>query len=114
MKYKTDIDIAQNTELIHIKEIAEKLKINEDDLELVDYVIKNTECQLWHCSDLEASGTLCRAVASILLSDKNWCHQIGCQKTMMVSISWDLLLCTPKTVSICSSVYHPIFRVVRI
>jgi len=34
MKYKTDIDIAQNTELIHIKEIAEKLKINEDDLEL--------------------------------------------------------------------------------
>ncbi len=34
MKYKTDIDIAQNTELVHIKEIAEKLKINEDDLEL--------------------------------------------------------------------------------
>ncbi len=34
MKYKTDIEIAQNTELIHIKEIAEELKINEDDLEL--------------------------------------------------------------------------------
>ena len=34
MKYKTDIEIAQNTELIHIKEIAKKLKINEDDLEL--------------------------------------------------------------------------------
>lgn len=34
MKYKTDIDIAQNTTLVHIKEIASKLKIQEDDLEL--------------------------------------------------------------------------------
>jgi len=34
MEYKTDIDIAQNTTLIHIKEIASKLKIQEDDLEL--------------------------------------------------------------------------------
>jgi len=33
MKYLTDIEIAQNTELIHIKEIAKKLKIDEDDLE---------------------------------------------------------------------------------
>ena len=44
---------------------------NEDDLELVDYVMKNTECHLWHCSDLEASGMLCRAVASILLSHES-------------------------------------------
>ncbi len=34
MEYKTDIDIAQNTTLVHIKEIASKLKIQEDDLEL--------------------------------------------------------------------------------
>ncbi len=34
MEYKTDIDIAQNTTLIHIKEIASKLKIKEDDLEM--------------------------------------------------------------------------------
>jgi len=34
MKYRTDIEIAQNTRLIHIKEIASKLKIQEDDLEL--------------------------------------------------------------------------------
>ncbi len=34
MEYKTDIDIAQNTTLVHIKEIASKLKIREDDLEL--------------------------------------------------------------------------------
>ena len=44
---------------------------NEDDLELVDYVTKNTECHLWHCSDLEASGMLRRAVASILLSHES-------------------------------------------
>mgnify|MGYP000713421668 CR=1 FL=1 len=34
MEYKTDIDIAQNTTLIHIKEVASKLKIQEDDLEM--------------------------------------------------------------------------------
>lgn len=34
MKYQTDIEIAQNTKLIHIKEIASKLKIQEDDLEM--------------------------------------------------------------------------------
>lgn len=34
MKFKTDIAIAQNTELVHINEIAAKLKISEDDLEL--------------------------------------------------------------------------------
>ena len=34
MEHLTDIDIAQNTTLIHIKEIASKLKIEEDDLEL--------------------------------------------------------------------------------
>lgn len=34
MEYKTDIEIAQNTSMIHIKEIASKLKIKEDDLEL--------------------------------------------------------------------------------
>ena len=34
MEFLTDIEIAQRTKLIHIKEIAEKLKINEDDLEL--------------------------------------------------------------------------------
>ncbi|MEN8186886.1 MAG: formate--tetrahydrofolate ligase [Bacteroidota bacterium] len=34
MKYLTDIEIAQKTKLIHIKEIAKKLKIKEDDLEL--------------------------------------------------------------------------------
>ena len=34
MEYKTDIDIAQNTSLIHIKEIASKLGIEEDDIEL--------------------------------------------------------------------------------
>ena len=34
MEYKTDIAIAQSTELVHIKEIAAKLKIDEDDLEL--------------------------------------------------------------------------------
>jgi formate--tetrahydrofolate ligase len=34
MEHLTDIDIAQNTTLIHIREIASKLKIEEDDLEL--------------------------------------------------------------------------------
>ncbi len=34
MEYKTDIDIAQNTTLIHIKEMASKLGIEEDDIEL--------------------------------------------------------------------------------
>jgi formate--tetrahydrofolate ligase len=34
MKYKSDIEIAQNTSMIHIREIAEKLNINEDELEL--------------------------------------------------------------------------------
>jgi formate--tetrahydrofolate ligase len=34
MEHKTDIAIAQSTELVHIKEIASKLKIDEDELEL--------------------------------------------------------------------------------
>lgn len=34
MEHLTDIEIAQKTSLIHIKEIASKLKIEEDDLEL--------------------------------------------------------------------------------
>ncbi len=34
MEHLTDIEIAQKTKLIHIKEIASKLKIEEDDLEL--------------------------------------------------------------------------------
>ena len=34
MEHLTDIEIAQNTTLVHIKEIASKLKIEEDDLEL--------------------------------------------------------------------------------
>ncbi len=34
MEYLTDIEIAQKTTLVHIKEIASKLKIKEDDLEL--------------------------------------------------------------------------------
>ena len=34
MEYKTDIAIAQNTVLDHIRDIASKLKIKEDDLEL--------------------------------------------------------------------------------
>jgi formate--tetrahydrofolate ligase len=34
MKFKTDIAIAQNTTLVHINEIAGKLKIDEEDLEL--------------------------------------------------------------------------------
>src|SRR5210317_920159 len=34
MEYKTDIAIAQNTVLEHIRDIASKLKIKEDDLEL--------------------------------------------------------------------------------
>ncbi len=34
MKYLSDIEIAQKTTLIHIKDIASKLKIEEDDLEL--------------------------------------------------------------------------------
>ncbi len=34
MEHKTDISIAQNTVLDHIREIASKLKIKEDDLEL--------------------------------------------------------------------------------
>lgn len=33
MKHLSDIEIAQKTKLIHIKEIAKKLKIDEDDLE---------------------------------------------------------------------------------
>jgi len=33
MAYKTDIEIAQATKLIHIKEIAKKINIDEDDLE---------------------------------------------------------------------------------
>src|SRR5210317_1040112 len=34
MKHKTDIEIAQQKKLIHIKKIAKKLDINEDDLEM--------------------------------------------------------------------------------
>ncbi|PCH78017.1 MAG: formate--tetrahydrofolate ligase [Flavobacteriaceae bacterium] len=34
MKYLSDIEIAQNKELIHIKNIAKKLNIEEDDLEM--------------------------------------------------------------------------------
>ncbi|PCH99665.1 MAG: formate--tetrahydrofolate ligase [Flavobacteriaceae bacterium] len=34
MKYLSDIEIAQNKELIHIKHIAKKLNIEEDDLEM--------------------------------------------------------------------------------
>ena len=34
MKYLSDIEIAQKNEIVHIKEIAEKLGIDEDDLEL--------------------------------------------------------------------------------
>lgn len=30
---KSDIEIAQEAELVHIKEVAEKLGINEDELE---------------------------------------------------------------------------------
>jgi len=33
MKHLTDIEIAQKTDLLHIKKIADKLKINEEDLE---------------------------------------------------------------------------------
>ncbi|HIE45101.1 MAG TPA: formate--tetrahydrofolate ligase, partial [Flavobacteriaceae bacterium] len=33
MEYKSDIEIAQNTEMQHIKEIAKKISIKEDDLE---------------------------------------------------------------------------------
>ncbi|WP_439130044.1 formate--tetrahydrofolate ligase, partial [Polaribacter sp.] len=34
MKHKSDISIAQSKELIHIKEVAKKLKVTEDDLEM--------------------------------------------------------------------------------
>ncbi|MCB0459760.1 MAG: formate--tetrahydrofolate ligase, partial [Flavobacteriaceae bacterium] len=34
MSFLSDIEIAQQTKLLHIKEIADKLTINEDDLEL--------------------------------------------------------------------------------
>ena len=34
MEYKSDIEIAQNATLKHIKESAHKLKIKEDDLEM--------------------------------------------------------------------------------
>lgn len=34
MEYKSDIEIAQGATLVHIREIADKLNINEDDLEL--------------------------------------------------------------------------------
>jgi len=34
MEHLTDIEIAQSKELVHIKEIAKKLKIDEDDLEM--------------------------------------------------------------------------------
>ena len=42
MKPLSDIEIAQKTELIPIVEIAEKLNINEDDLELVREVQSET------------------------------------------------------------------------
>ena len=34
MKYQSDIEIAQSKELKHIKEIAQKINVNEDDLEM--------------------------------------------------------------------------------
>ena len=34
MSFLSDIEIAQQTKLLHIKEIADRLAINEDDLEL--------------------------------------------------------------------------------
>lgn len=33
---KSDIEIAQEAELVHIKEVAEKLGINEDELEFTE------------------------------------------------------------------------------
>ena len=34
MKYQSDIEIAQSKELKHIKEIAQKINVKEDDLEM--------------------------------------------------------------------------------
>lgn len=34
MAYKSDIEIAQEATLVHIKEIAKKIKIEEDDMEM--------------------------------------------------------------------------------
>lgn len=38
---KSDIEIAQEAELVHIKEVAEKLGINEDELEFTEIQSKD-------------------------------------------------------------------------
>ena len=55
---KSDIEIAQEAELVHIKEVAEKLGINEDDLEFyVKYKAKISD-ELWESVKDREDGKL--------------------------------------------------------
>ena len=44
---KSDIEIAQEAELVHIKEVAEKLGINEDELEFYGKYKAKISDELW-------------------------------------------------------------------
>jgi len=67
----TELEIEHGNDLVISSTIedAHKFVIRaHDDLELVDYVIKNDACKLWHSSDLQSSSMLFRAISAILAS----------------------------------------------
>lgn len=55
---KSDIEIAQETELVHIKEVAEKLGINEDELEFYGKYKAKISDELWESVKDREDGKL--------------------------------------------------------
>ena len=58
MKIKSDIEIAQEAELVHIKEVAEKLGINEDELEFYGKYKAKISDELWESVKDREDGKL--------------------------------------------------------
>jgi formate--tetrahydrofolate ligase len=58
MKMKSDIEIAQEAELVHIKEVAEKLGINEDELEFYGKYKAKISDELWESVKDREDGKL--------------------------------------------------------
>ena len=57
-KYKSDIEIAQEAELVHIKKVAEKLGINEDELEFYGKYKAKISDELWESVKDREDGKL--------------------------------------------------------
>lgn len=55
---KSDIEIAQEAELVHIKEVAEKLGINEDELEFYGKYKAKISDELWESVKDREDGKL--------------------------------------------------------